>query len=54
VISATQTLALAILAGEIYNSSPAGLAIDAVEIRAVLTELDGCLVVAIRGAVPTN
>ncbi len=49
-IDARQALALAILAGGAYAASPAGLVVDAGDdIRAVLTEKDGNLVVASRG-----
>jgi hypothetical protein len=48
-------LKLAILSGGAYAASPDGLVIDAGnDIRAVLTELDGDLVVAIRGTLLTS
>lgn len=47
-------IALAILSGGAYAASPDGLVIDVGDVRAVLTEMDGSLVVAVRGTVPTS
>jgi Lipase (class 3) len=54
-VSPDRKLALATLAGAAYAVAPVGLVVDAGDdIRAVLTELDGDLVVAIRGTEITS
>lgn len=48
-------LALAILSGGAYSASPDGVVIDAGDdIRAVITEIDGAVAVAVRGTLITS
>lgn len=47
-------LALAILSGGAYCASPDGVVIDYGDIRAVVTEMDGFVVIAVRGTIPDS